>query len=156
GYSHRSIAHRQLKLGDILLEKSGGGPKAPVGRAVRFVSDVPSLSSNFISTLRPASGHDSRYWAYLLADDYARGGAARYSNQSTGIQNLDVPEFLARRLSVPSIEDQRRIADYLDRETAEIDAFIADQRQMLVLLHERMEATIVRMVAGDQGVAVDD
>lgn len=48
---------------------------------------------------------------------------------------------------VPSLEVQRSIANYLDRETAETDAFIADQEELIELLSERRTATITRAVA---------
>lgn len=50
------------------------------------------------------------------------------------------------RLAVPSVIEQNAIARYLDRETAEIDAFIADQEELIVLLNERRAATITQTV----------
>jgi len=46
-------------------------------------------------------------------------------------------------LAVPPIAEQQAIADYLDRETAEIDAFIADQERLVRLVHERRRTTVV-------------
>jgi len=48
------------------------------------------------------------------------------------------------RLVVPPLVEQRRIAAFLDRETAEIDAFIADQEELIGLLAERRAATKTR------------
>ncbi len=39
---------------------------------------------------------------------------------------------------------QRAIADFLDRETAQIDAFIAKNEELIALLTERRDATIIR------------
>src|SRR5699024_8906495 len=50
------------------------------------------------------------------------------------------------RVPVPTLTEQRSIADFLDRETAEIDAFIADQEQLIALLEERRIATITHAV----------
>jgi type I restriction enzyme S subunit len=41
---------------------------------------------------------------------------------------------------------QRAIASYLDYETAEIDAFIADQKELIELLNERRAATITQAI----------
>jgi len=48
------LASRQLQDGDLLLEKSGGGPRQPVGR-VGIVDNLRTLSvcSNFMQLLRP-------------------------------------------------------------------------------------------------------
>ena len=43
---------------------------------------------------------------------------------------------------VPPLETQRRIADYLDRETARIDALVAEKEKMLALLEEKRTALI--------------
>ncbi len=47
---------------------------------------------------------------------------------------------------VPPLKTQRRIADYLDRETARIDALIAEKEKMLALLEEKRTALISRAV----------
>lgn len=46
------------------------------------------------------------------------------------------------RLNLPTIEEQRAMADYLDIETARIDALIDKKQRMLKLLEERFRAMI--------------
>lgn len=50
------------------------------------------------------------------------------------------------RVPVPTLTEQRVIAEFLDRETAEIDAFIADQERLIELLEERRAAMITHAV----------
>ena len=38
---------------------------------------------------------------------------------------------------VPPLEEQRAIADYLDRETARIDTLIEEQQRLIEMLRER-------------------
>lgn len=54
------------------------------------------------------------------------------------ISNLRVP--------FPSLAEQSAIATFLDRETAKIDALIAEQEKLLTLLAEKREATISHAV----------
>jgi type I restriction enzyme S subunit len=54
------------------------------------------------------------------------------------IGNMPVP--------LPSTETQRAIADYLDRETARIDALVAAKERLLGLLAEKRRALITRAV----------
>jgi len=49
-------------------------------------------------------------------------------------------------LSIPPLDTQRRIADYLDAETAQIDALIAEKERMLALLTEKRAALVSRAV----------
>jgi type I restriction enzyme S subunit len=48
----------------------------------------------------------------------------------------------AIEIPVPPLEEQRRIAEYLDRETARIETFIEEQQRLIEMLRERREATI--------------
>jgi type I restriction enzyme S subunit len=50
------------------------------------------------------------------------------------------------KVPVPSFDIQRFIVDYLDRETARIDALVAEKERMLVLLEEKRSALISRAV----------
>lgn len=54
------------------------------------------------------------------------------------IENLPIP--------VPPKKEQQAIADYLDRETARIDALVAEKERMLALLEEKRAALISRAV----------
>ncbi|EJM67831.1 restriction endonuclease S subunit [Pseudomonas sp. GM50] len=64
-----------------------------------------------------------------------------------GIPHVD-GEFL-KNLVLPypkEHEDQKRIADYLDRETARIDGLISEKERMLALLEEKRATLISRVV----------
>jgi type I restriction enzyme S subunit len=131
---------RGLRPGDLLLEKSGGGEQQPVGRCVRFTLDLPCVPTNFACRLRPAATTSERFLAYLLTSLYSLGVTRRSIKQTTGIQNLDTDAFLRERVRVPAKPLQERIADFLDSETARIDALIEKKQRMIELLTERDES----------------
>lgn len=56
-------------------------------------------------------------------------------------QSLNWGEFSLMRLPLPPLETQQRIADYLDRETAEIDAAVADLDRYVALLKVKQLST---------------
>ena len=58
----------------------------------------------------------------------------------------------ATPLSLPPLDEQRRIADYLDAETAKIDAMIAKAGELRALLDERRSALITATVTGQHPV----
>lgn len=62
------------------------------------------------------------------------------------VPSLSESRLMALDLAWPSLEEQRMIAGFLDREAAEIDAFIADQEKLIGLLAERRAATISHAV----------
>jgi type I restriction enzyme S subunit len=62
------------------------------------------------------------------------------------MQHLTADAFGGFPVLLPPDSQQRAIADYLDRETARIDALIAAKQQVLELLAERHRALIARAV----------
>lgn len=52
----------------------------------------------------------------------------------------------SRKIQVPPLDIQHLIADYLDRETAHIDALVAEKERMLALLEEKRVTLISRAV----------
>ncbi len=137
---------RVLQAGDLLLEKSGGGEKSPVGFVVLYDRAEPAVCSNFVARVVLKEGMDPRYWTYVHGANYALRVTSRSVRQSTGIQNLDETSYFNEVVPFPPAEAQIEIANYLDRETAEIDAFIADQEELIRLLTERRAATISHAV----------
>jgi len=59
---------------------------------------------------------------------------------------LAVEAISGLKVPVPPLLEQRAIADYLDRETARIDALIAAKERLLALLAEKRRALITRAV----------
>ncbi|MBK9095776.1 MAG: restriction endonuclease subunit S [Anaerolineae bacterium] len=93
-----------------------------------------------------AAGMHPRYWSYAHARLYTGRLNIPAIKQTTGIQNLDTDAYLNQRVAYPLLEEQRAIADYLDRETAQIDALIAAKARLLTLLAEKRRALITRAV----------
>ncbi|MFZ4556953.1 MAG: restriction endonuclease subunit S [Pseudanabaena sp.] len=63
-----------------------------------------------------------------------------------GQKNINQEKIRSLRISAPSLHEQHLIADYLDRETTQIDNLIAAKEQMLTLLEEKREALISHAV----------
>jgi len=55
-------------------------------------------------------------------------------------------EFKTLQVTLPPISEQHAIATFLDRETAKIDALIAEQRRLIELLKEKRQAVISHAV----------
>lgn len=59
---------------------------------------------------------------------------------------LSVDAISALKIGVPPLSEQRRIAAYLDAETKQIDALVAEKERMLGLLEEKRAAQVSRAV----------
>ena len=136
-YPATRIGSRHLKPGDILIEKSGGGEKTPVGSAIYFEGPEGLMCTNFIQVVRLKQDQDPRYWTYAMRMKYANGETNLMINQTTGIQNLDMQEYFGQKFDIPNFETQRRIADYLDKEISEMDALIDNFEALIRELETR-------------------
>lgn len=96
------VDEKRLMDGDLLIEAAGGGPGVPVGRVRRFrqpADDMPYLTSNFFRALRPRAGVDSDYLFWLLDREYRKSSIWSCQQQTTGIINLQVKDYLHRPVS---------------------------------------------------------
>ncbi len=149
---------RRLRKTDLLLEKSGGGDKQPVGAVVMYDHGEPAVCSNFVARMAGADVCDPRYLTYLHAALYAARINTRSIKQSTGIQNLDGESYLNEPVGLANRREQRAISAFLDRETAKIDALVAKKGRLIELLQEKRIALITRAVTRglDPNVAMKD
>jgi len=88
---------------------------------------------------------DNRYLLWAL-----RGERAQILSRMQGSthKTIYMPDLEDLRISLPPLAEQRAIADYLDAETARIDALIAKKQQLIHLLEERRTSVTLAGVTG--------
>lgn len=71
----------------------------------------------------------------------------KYKRYSKNVRySLNADEFLALKMTVPPIEEQNKIADYLDEKCAEIDAISAEIQEQIDTLEEYKRSVITEAV----------
>ncbi|SHE58096.1 restriction endonuclease subunit S [Caloramator proteoclasticus] len=136
-----------LNKGDLLIEKSGGGEKQPVGFVVRYNLDKKAIYANFMAKMILDKKYaDSNYFKYLHSVIYSKRINVRSIKQTTGIQNLDTNYYFQEYVVYPPINEQIKIANYLDQKTSEIDSLIQDKEKLISLLEEKRQAIITEAV----------
>lgn len=113
----KKFEKRRLQFGDIILEKSGGGPKQPVGRVALFDKNDGLFSfSNFTSAIRVKNPNelDFRFLHKQLFWTYLSGITEGMQSHSTGIRNLDGNAYKAIQIAIPPLPEQHRIVAILD------------------------------------------
>jgi len=140
--------NRMLKKGDILIEKSGGGEKQPVGRAIIYDNEIgKAVCSNFIGKITLyKSKVIPKFVAYYLSSLYSKGINTKHIKQTTGIQNLDLESYLNESIYLPLLTEQQKIAHFLDRKCARIDALIEKKQKLVELKKEERTALINQAV----------
>ena len=121
--------------------------------AKTWLADRPLFASTELLCLRPRAGVDSRWLAYLVASNPVVEWAVATSDGSK-MPRTSWEKLAEYRIEIPPIGDQRAIADYLDRETARIDALIEKKQRILALLEEKFLETVRNLVTG--GMSLDD
>ena len=113
----KKIEQKQLKRGDIIIEKSGGSPNQPVGRVVFFDlnSNEVFLCNNFTSILRVKENINSKYIFYFLRNNYKKNKVVKHQNKTTGIINLKLLNYLSEScIFLPELNIQNKIVNILD------------------------------------------
>lgn len=135
--------YKLVKSGEIVLNKMS----AATG-AIGLVSE-PGVVSPDYSTFRVNSGVESRYVMYVTKNKRfldeveirLRGiGVGEATNVRT--PRVNISSYLSIPCYLPGLDVQRRIADYLDAETTQIDAMMAKLDEQVELLRERQSALI--------------
>ena len=137
-----------LRNGDLLVERSGGTEKNPVGNVMLYDGPDGAVSSNFIECVRLTEGHDPAFWCYLQEAAYSTGFTSQHVRQTSGIQNLDAAGFYRERFNVPPYREQRDIVRRLDEQTHTIAKMFEAAEAVVALLRERREALISAAVTG--------
>ena len=138
----KKVEMKTLKRGDILIEKSGGTPKRPVGIVALFDSDMRAVCSNFNHVLRFDSRMiDPRFAFHQLRWLHSKGAFERYTRKTTGLQNLEMRKFFDLPLTVPEPGIQRFYVNGLDL----IEEIKKIGLRQLVLLDELVKSRFVEM-----------
>lgn len=96
---------------------------------------------------------DSRYMEALLRTSEATEEMHRYSRGIVDFRlRLYWPEFKNIRICLPPIEEQREIADYIDRKNEEIDRLIKKKEQFISELENYKKSLIYEYVTGKKEV----
>lgn len=143
-----TFIQREVKYNDILIEKSGGGDITPVGRAILVNLQTKAICSNFVHCVKVHSNTHNKFLLYTLHSMYSKRINLLHFNQTTGIQNLKVAEYLSNAIYLPNFAEQQQIAEYLDKKTAEIDSTINKYKMQIDKLKEYRQALITEVVTG--------
>lgn len=141
----KNIQDKFLLDGDIILEKSGGSDKQPVGRVVYFNGENGKyLFNNFTGILRVKDKHkwNSRFVFYALYNNYLKGGTRQFENKTTGLHNLKTDDYVKRfEVKEYSISRQNEICLILDK----IQDIINNNTRQLELLNQLVSSRFVEM-----------
>jgi type I restriction enzyme, S subunit len=138
-----SRARRRVRDGDVIISCV-----RTYLQAISPIRDPPDnlIVSTGFAVVRPRGGVlDAAFGKYALRES---AFLAEVEMRSVGVSYpaINASDIGDITVSLPSVQSQRTIADYLDRETARLDALVAAKERALGLLAEKRRALITRAV----------
>lgn len=132
-----------LRPGDVLVTE-GSGSLGSVGASAVWRGEIegPVCFQNTLLRMRPREGvTDGRFLEWWARSAF---GSGVFASVATGanIYHISAERVRALPIEVPSMEEQRRIADFLDTQTARIDRMTDLQRAALDRVAERDVAAL--------------
>ncbi|MCW2255407.1 type I restriction enzyme S subunit [Providencia alcalifaciens] len=132
----------QLKNGDLLITKDGTIGKIAL---VSGLEGKATLNSG-VFVVRPIhQKYTTQYYYWLLLSRAFTDFVDYYKTGST-IIHLYQDTFVNFKYPLPSLEEQQKIASFLDHETVKIDTLITKQEKLIELLTEKRQAVISHVV----------
>ena len=153
----RRVPTPQNGLGDLLLQPGDvlfNATNSPelVGKTAYFPGlDEPATFSNHFVRLRP-SGADGRYLARWLTYEFTRGAFQQITRQWVNQAAIDIDALLQREVPLPTLAEQRLIADMLDR----LHALRSTRQRTITLLDQLAESIFFDMFDWTQDSASAD
>lgn len=133
---------RQVPTGSLIVSS-----RAPIGYVAQ--ADRPMAFNQGCKGLVPGPEAEPRFYRFVLSA--AREQLAGLGQGAT-FDELSTDALGGMRVVAPSVELQRRIADYLDAEVARIDELIAASESRKALVRERIRSREEERAASFQRV----
>jgi type I restriction enzyme, S subunit len=139
----KKLKSRQIEVGDIIIEVSGGSPTQSTGRSI-FMSDLMLQRlggvvepASFCRRFKPKSINFGLLGFLHLQKIYADGKMWEYQNQSTGIANFQTKFFLeAEPILLPSSdvlgEFCKQVKPLIDKSQSNEQIILANLRDTLL------------------------
>jgi type I restriction enzyme S subunit len=136
-----------IRGGDVLVSRAN--TRELVGSVAMAERDYPNIllcdKLYRLRTDQPACS--PAFLARYLASDGARNVIeTSASGASSSMLNIGQSVIINMPIALPSASEQAGLIQFLDRETAKIDALIAEQQRLIELLQEKRQAVISHAV----------
>ncbi|MFV2058235.1 MAG: restriction endonuclease subunit S, partial [Thiohalomonadales bacterium] len=133
-----------LSKGDIVFADTSEDIEGS-GNFTQLMNEEAVFAGYHTIIARPKDHNFDRFYAYLFDSQQIRT-QIRYAVK--GVKVFSITQAILRSIGIwlPTLEECRKIANFLDHETAKIDTLIEKQQQLIKLLKEKRQAVISHAV----------
>jgi type I restriction enzyme, S subunit len=139
--SYDQFVRSDVKENDVLFVTVG----ATFGKTCLVPPSPDFFIAQNVVGFRCKVNVDHKFFMFLLSSSVFKE-AISATNKSSTIDNVKVSDLVKTKLAIPAYEEQKKIANFLDYETAKIDTLIEKQQQLIKLLKEKRQAVISHAV----------
>lgn len=137
----------EIKVGDVIMSRANTTELLGSAALVKQTPPRLLLCDKLYRLVVDEGKKTPEYLVHWLRSTDARCQMeAEATGASASMQNIGHDTVRNLKLVVPPLADQRRIAAYLDAETRQMDALVAEKEAMLKLLEEKRAAQISHAV----------
>ena len=113
------------------------------------VSDSDGKGTSVYHCCTPLGNYDVRYYAHLLREMAKKGYIqSLYRGIRERSSDFNFQVFGKQYLVVPPLSEQKAIAEYLDKKTAQINELVSAKQKQIELLKEYKQSVIANAVTG--------
>jgi len=105
-------------------------------------STLPGKVSNAYTVLTPKVGVEARFFKWVLKSSGYIQELNASTNQLRDGQSIKFSDFAAIDLPLPPIEEQRRIADFLDDQVARLDETTSRRKHQIIVSEEQFTSYV--------------
>ena len=148
-FTHNSMKNSKVRKGDVLLNITGGS----LGRCFYVDSNEEMNVNQHVCIIRPNKKINTIFLNMLLASEIGQK-QIWFFQQGGGREGLNFQAIKNFYLPLPDLEEQQKIAIYLDKQAAKIDQAIALKTAHIEKLKEYKSVLINDVVTGKVRVSV--
>lgn len=148
-FTHNSMKNSKVRKGDVLLNITGGS----LGRCFYVDSNEEMNVNQHVCIIRPNKKINTIFLNMLLASEIGQK-QIWFFQQGGGREGLNFQAIKNFYLPLPDLEEQQKIAIYLDKQAAKIDQAIALKTAHIEKLKEYKSVLINDAVTGKVRVSV--
>lgn len=144
--SEEQVRRYSLRANDVIITKDSETP-FDIAVPALVTEDIPGLVCGYhLAVIR--ANTNALNPRFLLRAFQAKTTASYFATSANGITRYGLTYHSLKNvpLPLPPISEQERIANFLDRETAEADALVAKYERLIELLEEKRVALITQAV----------
>jgi type I restriction enzyme S subunit len=139
--------YTRFREGDVLVPKITPTFEASRSVVARDLLNQIGCGTTELHVLRPREGLDARFLFYVTQSNRFLQEGAGAMQGVAGQKRVPDSVIANYMIDLPPMKGQKRVLDFLDRETARIDTAIAALRRTRQLLEKRLQAERDRTLA---------